>query len=492
VNTSDQLILQIDEISVIDDLVENTEVLKGDPLVLSFEVQSLLPGSYNWYFNGELIEGVNSSQLIIQEADVTDAGFYQSVFTGDCGTLESNLALVEVVQVSTHQITIPEGWSGISSYVTPDDPQMTAVFSNIVNDLVLISDNSGVYWPGQNINTLGDWSATTGYRIKMENARMLHLAGLIRYPLAEVSIPAGWSYLPVNSTCMVNVAAQFGGLSQITLIKDIAGTGLYWPAYGVNTLENLMPGKAYEIYNASGQPVNIKYPACDELPIQFEYKESINDLNHPWNTVHLTPASHVFGFSAQALDKMEYGDIVAVFTTEGLCAGLMQIDDKNQMNVLTAFASDPVLMDKTGFVAGESVSFKLYRPSTNEQMELYVEFDEQMDDRASFTPNGISLIKSAETGTAGIDYIKGDHKLEVNVFPNPTSGQLNLGIESGSDFSGKLIIINTSGQVVLEREINQAAGVSVQQIDISSNPRGVYYLRIVSDHLIKAEKIVLK
>jgi hypothetical protein len=490
---TDEILLTIDSPQITSDLM-NIEVNNGETLELAFEVQTQIEGAFTWYFNGELIENGNSSVFVIDEIAPADAGYYNAIFSNPCGTLESSVALVEVVQALTHQKNLPQGWSGISSFVVPSQAAMPDIFADIVDDLVLISDNSAVYWPGENINTLENWSLTTGYRIKMFSSNVLEIAGVIRYPMVELTIPSGWSYLPVNTACMVNVEEMFTGLPQIAFIKDIAGINLYWPQYGVNTLENLIPGKAYEILNTSDEPVTIIYPFCDELPQLWDFKDGSAEIMHPWNVIHKTPVSHVFGFSSAALVSFKEGDIIGAFTADGLCAGVMQIGNNDEMNVLTSFATDPLLIEKTGFSTGEDVNFRLIRNNENEPIDLVTAcFAPESQQKNTFTANGISIIDFIEFSTNAFESnkIAAPH-FKIDIFPNPTTGVINIGFQTNNEFEGKMIILNSTGQTILHFDLLQPAGSSLQSFDLSGNPKGVYYLKIVSDNFSTAGKIIVR
>ena len=369
---------------------------------------------------------------------------------------------------------------------------MDNIFAGIMNNLELVQDYSGIYWPGQNINTLGDWSVTKGYRIKMYNASELNISCLIRYPLAELSIPYGWTLLPVNSPCAVDVAAQFTNLSSIDMIKEIAGVGVYWPAYNINTLQQLLPGKAYEICNSAAQPLTIKYPFCDELPSNPGFKTDYPEVIHPWNQIQKTPSSHVFGFLPDATARLQSGDIIGVFTQSGICAGVAQAVSTDGMMVLSAFATDPISTQVTGFEMGEVVEFRLFRPSTEEEFSLNLQYADGSS-LSSFTPNGVTLINGVEFLATGIQNNTGlNTDLQVEIFPNPTTGSFDINLTGDQPFNGKLVITGATGQVIQQIDYEHAGGVSSRGIDLSGKPAGIYYLRIIGDNVLKTKKIVLK
>jgi PKD repeat protein len=146
-----------------------------------------------------------------------------------------------------HDIALKGGWSGISSYVTPENPNIEAVTSAIHNQLIIIQNENGFYQPQQNINTLAAWDAYDGYVIKMDEAAQLAIQGA---PLQNntILLQPGWNILPVLTDYPVNVADIASALgNNLILIKEVAGYTTCWPEFAIYDLSLLNPGSAYFI-----------------------------------------------------------------------------------------------------------------------------------------------------------------------------------------------------------------------------------------------------
>jgi hypothetical protein len=410
------------------------------------------------------------------------------VYANNCGEVESNIALVQVLENSIHQNVVPQGWSGISSYVMPNEPAIENVFSDVSDNLVILSDNVGFYWPAQNINTLSNWSVTTGYKIKMENSAGLYIDGYIRYPSQELTIPSGWSYLPVNAICAFDVAGVFAGFPNITMIKDMAQTGIYWPDFNINTLQMLYPGNAYHILN-NGGPVTFRYPKCD-LP-NMDLKEERVEVQSPWNDIIKTPSTHIFGLDAAVLSLFESGDIIGAYTSGGYCAGILAVDHQAVSQVLVAFANDPLSEAIEGFEAGEIVSFKVYKSSTNEELMMDVTYAPRSENAGLFENNGVSIIERFEFKTSSLNEVSNDDIL-LSIFPNPSSGKVNVNLMSKHQIDGNLSVLNINGQLMLDSDFDKLSSANSLSIDLSDLARGIYYLRITSDQFTKTQKIILE
>jgi hypothetical protein len=157
-------------------------------------------------------------------------------------------------------IFIPKGWGGISSYITPAQPSMEDVMQLIVNDLTIVQNFNYLYFPLYQINSIGNWDNNVGYQLKIENARYHVLSGT-NVSSKTVNLTGGWNGLPVLSQCEVNANLLFGSLPGVIFVKDMGSNEVYWPGGGLNTLEKLIPGRAYYIKVAG--PISITFPECE-------------------------------------------------------------------------------------------------------------------------------------------------------------------------------------------------------------------------------------
>ncbi|NCA86510.1 MAG: fibronectin type III domain-containing protein [Clostridia bacterium] len=175
---------------------------------------------------------------------------------GQCQSLPSASATATVYP--TQIINIPAGWFGLSGCIDPTNPTITNIFQEIVDDLIIIQSENGMYWPGQNINTLINWDSHGGYKIKAFQNISLTLRGpwLANKTL---QLAEGWNLIPVLSECDVNIADLFTG-QEVIVIKEIAGNKIYWPEYDIHSLEFLQSGKAY--YIMMEEAGSIDFPEC--------------------------------------------------------------------------------------------------------------------------------------------------------------------------------------------------------------------------------------
>jgi len=164
-------------------------------------------------------------------------------------------------QPIVQSIQLPQGWGSLSSYLIPLESNVEDIIAPVKNDLIIMTTQDKVYWPDQSINTIGNWNPSSGYIIKMANPTTIPFTGLVEAN-QQITLSTGWNLFPVLSSCNVQVEVLFAtNIQNIQVIKDVAGIGLYWPAFGVNTLQMLVSGKAYYVLTTNS--FTLTFPACN-------------------------------------------------------------------------------------------------------------------------------------------------------------------------------------------------------------------------------------
>ncbi len=159
-----------------------------------------------------------------------------------------------------HEINLQAGWVGISSYMDPFDPDVENMFQSISEQLIILQNYYGVYYPDGNINTLGDWDPQSGYLVKVTENCQLRVFGSVMDG-GSLSLTDGWNLIPVMSSCDVNTENLFNSIgANLIIVKEAAGTGVYWPEKNINTMPTMVPGKAFYVKVTGNQTVN--FPAC--------------------------------------------------------------------------------------------------------------------------------------------------------------------------------------------------------------------------------------
>ncbi|HOW26003.1 MAG TPA: T9SS type A sorting domain-containing protein [Bacteroidales bacterium] len=391
---------------------------------------------------------------------------------------------------------IPEGWSGISSWVDPTVPLAEDIFEPVVANLVILLNPLGqVFWPAQGINQIDPppaeepgWVPHHGYIVKMDQEALILVEGLAESDLS-VNLPAGWYTIPILAQNTVPSSSLFGQLDpNLVIVKEIAGNRIWWPAMGVLSLTSIEPGKSYQIlltatdvldYTAFNAPAPV-------VPSNIELNQLAN--NTPWNDVIFTGTSHTIAIDESAWDHLAgtgYGDYLGVFDQSGLCSGMIMYSGKREPLSITAFGDDLTTSVTTeGFIQNEYMSFRLYRPSTQEEFVITATFDPDLPDTDRYQINGLSKITDMMMMATDI----GENGLgDVEIYPNPACDRVM--IKCIGHISGDAVLsLYSMGSGKLIREVKPEKNMT--ELDISGLAQGVYFIRITDGQDVIIRKLV--
>jgi PKD repeat protein len=159
-------------------------------------------------------------------------------------------------------INLTEGWNMISSYVNPSNTNMADVFAGIQNQVILVKDGSGnVYIPSSGINTIGNWTLTKGYQVKVSVNTTLSVSGTKAEPATTpVPISTGWQIIAYLRDNPSSPASQFDNIaSSISLVKNNIGQTWLPSLPTAGTLTSLLPTQGYKV--KASAPATLFYSA---------------------------------------------------------------------------------------------------------------------------------------------------------------------------------------------------------------------------------------
>jgi hypothetical protein len=382
-------------------------------------------------------------------------------------------------EFAAHDITIPAGWSGLSSFVIPTQPAMEDVFAPIMNNLVIAQTMTEMFYPAQNINTIGNWESHSAYKVKTTGNCILHLTGDYETDMT-VSLNAGWSLLPVVTPDGGYAEDLLSSVGGFVIAKEVAGSKVFWPEYGINSLEYLFPGKAYYVLLTENGEVDYA-----GLKSTFTRRENLSlspDLT-AFN-IQATPITHTIAILPEALKDFEPGTVIGAYDQDGNCFGITETSREN--NYMTVFGDDPTTGEKDGFFEGDMMFFQTLSMLSGlpTLTGLNATFDISLPQSDShFTENGLSAIIEFKSAT-GVGFL--DFGRLVNIFPNPSDGVVNItGLQSGA----KITVTDVQGQIVLVVGTETAGQTSV---DLTGHNAGVYFIKIKQNGQNVFRKIILR
>ena len=366
-------------------------------------------------------------------------------------------------------ISIPFGWSIISTYIDPIQSSLDSVFYSIINEVVIVKNESGlVYWPTYGINGIGNLTLGEAYLIKLNNSQTLDIVGSIIVPeQTTLNISSGWNLLGYLRTSPANIEILLSSIvNEIVLCKNGVGN-IYWPIYGINTIGDMVPGEGYQIKVSTN--LNYTYPANG--PLSQTNKSHVQ--SHFQNQIINTDNNMTVCFPLNAWnEKPDIGSEIIVKTTTGNIVGTGIY--KNENVAITIWGDDELSPQKDGIFSGESFSFMLYDPVSNELSPIVVDYWEEGNNQYSI--NKIAIIGSLKNVSTDFDY-----SLKQNI-PNPAISKTRIDFRLAEKGHVKMSILNETGQLIdiIKNEKLNKGNHSVN-IDIEKYPAGVYLYRLEHD-----------
>ena len=387
-------------------------------------------------------------------------------FTNECPVIPEQVIMLE------------QDWNAWSAYIaTADEAGMEEVLAPVLDDMIITQYFSELYYPDYGIMTMADFTNQHGYFTKMEAAATLTLTGMMADP--TVTIPEGWSLLPVLQDCSIPAADVLSNIAGLVIAWDPVGNGIYYPAGNLYTLVDLNPGMAYWV--KVDAETTFTYPGCEKASgANSTSLRPVNNTN--WNDVNFTPVNHAVIFGANATATLQQGDMIGAFTSNNWCAGMVEYTGANLG--LNLFGDDLTTDMADGFAEGESLTFRLFRPATEEEFEIDVTYDyEAPNADGLFAINGISVITDMKLSPTSI----GENMLNgLNIYPNPSSGVFNIAI-GNLDEEINFVVLNAQGQ-----EVYNGSLIDSQLLDLSAEPKGVYFIKFINESVLGIEKLVIK
>ena len=367
------------------------------------------------------------------------------------------------------------GWSGISTNHLPGTKAgVEEILGPYLEQMVIMLSRSGIYWPEHGINTIGEWNPYEGYKFKFAQPMSIVFTGPEVFP-KTVALPEGVSFIPVLSDLPVPVSVLNPVLPNMLYLFDIYNLKYNWPAGGVNQIDFLEPGLAYLINLTI--PGTINFAAKTSTGLN-NYKPLVN--NTTWNNVINSGSYHMLAVTTSALSKLETGDYIGIFNNSGLCTGMAQYTENSNL-ALIAFGDDFTTAVTDGLLAGEMMNFRIFR--SGEEFEVEPVFDPSKQNFTGlFEEGGLSAIIDFKMGVTSI------HENPLNsitVYPNPSNGIFNINLKGIENV--EISVTNAQGQLIDRTVISD-----LYQLNLSHQPKGVYFIKFLNGGQLRIEKLVIR
>ncbi len=442
---------------------EDVSELYGGVAVFTVGVQ--FADSYQWYGPAGIIDGETGMSLTIFDISLANEGEYYVAVTNECETINSAVATLDVLPW-TQTISLPSKVNGVSTYLDLIDNSVASNVAPLGTNLQYFSfmRPDQTYVPG---GVSFPWTEERGARLGLKTTWPTSI-NVVGWPTlgTEVTLPAGWSLVPVWSQGVVSADDVFGPLgSNLVLAMGITYANAYWPAKNIYTLENLVPGRAYLVNLVASATLDFDVPIVDKATTDEVF--AVN--NTTWNDVEMTGTMHAIAITTEAFAQLERRDVIGIFNQNGTIAGMVELDNLNDNVFVSVYADNSFTDEIEGFVNGDMMTFKVYR--NGEEIDATASFDASMPNTNIFNEEGISVINGLKLGATSINEVTSE--LNAQIFPNPAKDVVN--IQTNFEIQS-LKVVNYVGQVVFDRPVDQ---MNIQ-INTSNFVPGMYFVQIQS------------
>ena len=412
-----------------------------------------------------------TNQELIATATYLDDGSVPNTNTYVNNGLSAILSLTALSSIAKKLKYQLDGAIGQHMF-TPENPNIESVVTEITNNVDIVKNWAGsVYWPLFGINTIGEIVRGEGYQIKMSDNDILQIQGELTPFDFNILLPGGWflmGYLHQNPYNVVNMVEPLVTLNNLSIIKDYLGN-VYWPLFGINTIQNMIPGQGYQVKTDDLQ--TFSYPSGG----RFGFSDvTLVDKTIFYDSPYNTGNNMTVGLPTSAWDIMPaIGDEIAAYDESGKLIGSTTFGGENI--ALTVWGDDHTTSNKDGLAIGEKVSFKLWNSDMNTESTLIVtKWDAGSDE---YAVDGISIasniiISGSESANS--------YKLYQNE-PNPFNGTTTVKFYVPESSEVMIGVYNMLGEYVAE-VTNSRYNAGKHEVEFKSNDlgQGTYFVKMTT------------
>jgi hypothetical protein len=258
----------------------------------------------------------------------------------------------------------------------------------------------------------------------------------------------------------------------------------------VEGFTSAFPPLNWSTFNATSGPSWVKSTSCGGFGLSSEstkmdfYTYAAGTINElilpPINLAGVITPTLTFDLAyatyANEADKLE------VFVSDDCGDNWTNVYDKSGTNLNTAPATTSPFVPSAAQWRNESVNlFGYSNPS------ILLKFVATSAYGNNLYLDNVNLSQLNPVGVFSTPL----SNINIEVFPNPTSGDVNLTVNSINNSNYRINLINSLGQVIFEKNFNFSIGINNIQIDTKQYPQGIYNVVLESNSLKTTKKITL-
>jgi len=430
-------------------------VCDGDSVML---VANAPTGTYQWYYNGGVLAGAIGATV-----NVADAGIYNMIATNIFGCFDSTAAGVHVV-LDTYPIVTLGNDAAFCDGTTLD------------------AGNAGSSYLWSNGNTTQTINVTNAGTY---SATVTSVLGCVASDTIVITI---------NISPIVDLGIDTAVCGSITLNAGNVGSTYIWSTGTTGQNETVTVSGPYnvEVTAANGctsmDTINIVINANPVVTLG----QDAGDCNALMLNSAFLNGSNLWsdGSTGNSLNVTSSGAYWLQHTDSLGCSGSDTINITIYGNpVVTSSASSTnvcaddadVTLGGTpagGTFSGTSVTGSNFDPSTGPGS--YPILYTYVDTNGCVGTSSVTIAVSACVG------IQENTNVEMSLYPNPSTGVLNVVLTSGNS---TIEVLDVLGNVVITRTFTAA---TTAQIDLSNEAQGVYFVQVTNGTEKNIRKVIIR
>ena len=431
----------------------------------------------NLFMDPLFVDPGNFDFHLTENSPCIDAGNPDPIYYDPDGTVADIGAFYFNQSQVSQQVFLNSGFSFVSSYIIPENPDMLIVMATVLNenlDFVRNSQGQTLRKIGPNwVNGIGDWFATEGYLVKMFTDDSFIIEGDAVDPATPISVTTGFQFVSYFPETPMNALLAFETIigDDLDFIRNSQG----------QTIRKIGPNWVNGIGDCqSGEGYLVKMFADGEIVYPMAAKSSgrINIFPIYFSLTDGNPADPVYTIYAKGFS---IGDEIGVYNGETLSGSGVIVSD----NIL----ENPIPVFSNLYKAGNKPTIKVWDKSENKEYILsdYTFSnpygDAWTEDVFPVEDGEYSLMHFSTTGISDENMIN-----NISIYPNPSKGIFNISLE-GIEGNIQIKVLDLRGKEISNLELSEAVST---KLDLTELVAGVYFISFSCKDFSDVKKIVIK
>ena len=431
----------------------------------------------NLFMYPSFVDPGNFDYHLTENSPCIDAGNPDPIYYDPDGTVADIGAFYFNQSQVSQQVFLSSGFSFVSSYIIPENPDMLIVMATVLNenlDFVRNSQGQTLRKIGPNwVNGIGDWVVTEGYLVKMFTDDSFIIEGDAIDPATPISVATGFQFVSYFPETPMNALLAFETIigDDLDFIRNSQG----------QTIRKIGPNWVNGIGDCqSGEGYLVKMFADGEIVYPMAAKSSgkINIFPIYFSLTDGNPAEPVYTIYAKGFS---IGDEIGVYNGEILAGSGVVVSDNILENAIPVFSNL--------YKAGNKPTIKAWDKSKNKEYILnnYIFSnpygDAWTEDVFPVEDGEYSLMHFSTTGISDENMIP-----NISIYPNPSKGIFNISLE-GIDGNIQIKVLDLRGKEISNFELSEAVST---KLDLTELVVGVYFISFSGKDFSDVKKIVIK